>query len=328
MNSQLLAIHGGTPVRQRHWPRFDKGDVDVNEREMEAARRVLGKKLLFRYDTRGMGETEVGCFEKALQDYFGVKHALAVSSGTAALTVSLMAIGVKPGDEVLCSAFAFAADPSSIILAGATPVLVEVDKEMHIDIADLEKRITPKTRAILVVHQRGQAGPMEPLLQIAKKYGLPLVEDAVPALGAKIGNQYLGTFGTFGAFSTQADKSLNTGEGGFLLTNDTLLFERAVLLSGAYETRVHKHCTWPLSIRCSTSAWTNCAAHWGRFSWRNCPSGSAPWRETMRVSSSFSAPIQTSGFANPTFLKPPSATTSFSSSKARPQKTLTGRQRH
>ena len=149
MNSQLLAIHGGTPVRQRHWPRFDKGDVDVNEREMEAARRVLGKKLLFRYDTRGMGETEVGCFEKALQDYFGVKHALAVSSGTAALTVSLMAIGVKPGDEVLCSAFAFAADPSSIILAGATPVLVEVDQEMHIDIADLEKRISPKTRAIL-----------------------------------------------------------------------------------------------------------------------------------------------------------------------------------
>lgn len=71
----------------------------------------------------------------------------------------------------------------------------------------------------------------------------------MPALGARIGNQYLGTFGTFGAFSTQADKSLNTGEGGFLLTNDTLLFERAVLLSGAYETRVHKHCTWPLSIR-------------------------------------------------------------------------------
>lgn len=249
MNSQLLAIHGGTPVRQRHWPRFDKGDVDVNEREIAAARRVLSKKLLFRYDTRGMAETEVGRFEKALQDHFGVKHALAVSSGTAALTVSLMAIGVKPGDEVLCSAFAFAADPSSIILAGATPVLVEVDREMHIDIADLEKRITPKTRAILVVHQRGQAGPMEPLLQIAGKYGLPLVEDAVPALGAKIGNQYLGTFGTFGAFSTQADKSLNTGEGGFLLTNDTLLFERAVLLSGAYETRVHKHCTWPLSIR-------------------------------------------------------------------------------
>lgn len=249
MNSQHLAINGGTPVRQRHWPRFDKGDVDVNDREMEAVRRVLGKKLLFRYDTRGMGETEVGRFEEALQDYFGVKHALAVSSGTAALTVSLMAIGVKAGDEVLCSAFAFAADPSSIILAGATPVLVEVDQQMHIDIADLEERITPRTRAILVVHQRGQAGPMEALLRIARKHNLPVVEDAVPALGARIGNQYLGTFGTFGAFSTQADKSLNTGEGGFLLTNDTLLFERAVLLSGAYETRVHKHCTWPLSVR-------------------------------------------------------------------------------
>jgi dTDP-4-amino-4,6-dideoxygalactose transaminase len=249
MSSQLLAIDGGKPVRESHWPRFDKGDVDIDEREIEAVRRVLGKKRLFRYDTRDIADTEVGRFESELQSYFGVKHALAVSSGTAALAVGLMALGIRQGHEVLCSSFAFAADPSSILLAGAKPVLVEVDKDMHIDIYDLEKRITPKTRAILVVHQRGQAGDMEPLLRVARKHNLPLVEDAVPALGARIGTQYLGTFGSFGAFSTQADKSINTGEGGFLLTNDTWLFERAVLLSGAYETRVKKHCAWSSSIR-------------------------------------------------------------------------------
>ena len=249
MTSQNLAIDGGAPIRTSHWPRFDKGDVDIDSREFDAIDRVMKSRRLFRYDSRDIAETEAGRFESALQSHFGVKHALAVSSGTAALALSLMAVGVKSGDEVLCSAFAFAADPSSIILAGATPVLVEVDENMHMDASDMERKITPKTRAVLIVHQRGQAGAVEELVRLASRHGLPVVEDAVPALGARIGNRHLGTFGAFGAFSTQSDKSLNTGEGGFLLTQDTALFERAVLLSGAYETRVRKHCSWPLSIR-------------------------------------------------------------------------------
>ena len=249
MKSKSLAIEGGAPVRARYWPRFDKGDVDVDERELEAVNRVLRSRLLFRYDTRPIQETEVGRFEQALCEHFSVKHALAVSSGTAAIAVGLMAVGVQTGDEVLCSSFAFAADPSGIMLAGATPVLVDVGPDTHMDPVDLETRITDRTKAILVVHQRGQAGNIEGILAVAQRHGLHVVEDAVPALGASIGGRYLGTFGTFGAFSTQADKSLNTGEGGFLLTNDTLLFERAVLLSGAYETRVKKHCSWDTSIR-------------------------------------------------------------------------------
>lgn len=249
MKPQRLAIDGGTPVRTRYWPRFDKGDVDIDEREIQAVERVLRSKLLFRYDTRPIEETEVGRFERALCDFFGVKHALAVSSGTAAITLSLMAVGVRAGDEVLCSSFAFAADPSAVLLAGATPVLVDSGAGIHMDPADLEARITERTKAILVVHQRGQAGKIEAILAVARKHGLHVVEDAVPALGATIGGRYLGTFGTFGAFSTQADKSLNTGDGGFLLTNNTLLFERAVLLSGAYETRVKKHCPWDLAVR-------------------------------------------------------------------------------
>lgn len=249
MKSKSLAIDGGTPVRTRYWPRFDKGDVDVDEREIEAVNRVLRSRLLFRYDTRPIHETEVGRFEEALCKQFNVKHALAVSSGTAAIAVSLMAAGVRAGDEVLCSSFAFAADPSGIMLAGATPVLVDVGPDTHMDPVDLEARVTAKTKAIVLVHQRGQTGNIEDILAVAKRHSLHLIEDAVPALGASIGGRYLGTFGTFGAFSTQADKSLNTGEGGFLLTNNTLLFERAVLFSGAYETRVKKHCDWDISVR-------------------------------------------------------------------------------
>jgi dTDP-4-amino-4,6-dideoxygalactose transaminase len=249
MKSKSLALEGGVPVRTRHWPRFDKGDVDVDEREIEAVERVLRSRLLFRYDSRPLEATEVGRFEKALCDFFGVKHALAVSSGTAAITLSLMAVGVRAGDEVLCSSFAFAADPSAVLLAGATPVLVDAGPDIHMDPVDLEGRIAARTKAILVVHQRGQAGKIEDILAVARKHDLHVIEDAVPALGATIGGRYLGTFGTFGAFSTQADKSLNTGEGGFLLTNDTAMFERAVLLSGAYEGRVKKHCPLDLTTR-------------------------------------------------------------------------------
>lgn len=244
-----LAIEGGKPVRKAHWPRFDKGDVDLDEKETEAVNRVLRSKLLFRYDARPLEHTEVGQFESALCAYFNVKHALAVSSGTAAITLSLMALGVKAGNEVICSSFAFAADPSSILLAGATPILADAGQDIHMDPVDLEARITKKTKAILVVHQRGQAGNIEAILDVARRYSLHVVEDAVPAMGAKIGEGHLGTFGSVGAFSTQADKSLNTGEGGFLITNRTDLFEKAVLLSGAYETRSRKHCTWEMVAR-------------------------------------------------------------------------------
>lgn len=244
----LLALTGDAPVRTRHWPRFDKGDVDIGDQEAAAVARVLNRRLLFRYDERPHHETEVGAFERQLCEFLGVRHALAVSSGTAALALSFMALGIRPGDEVLCSAFAFAADPSSILLAGGTPVLVDSGEDLHMDVADLERRITPHTRAILVVHQRGQAGNLTQLLDVAARHALPVVEDAVPALGARIGDRYLGSFGTFGAFSTQADKSLNTGEGGFLVTSDTKLYERAVLLSGAYEGRVRKHCSGKLSV--------------------------------------------------------------------------------
>jgi len=232
------------PIRSKPWPTYDNGNVFIDNKEAEAATRVIGSKLLFRYDSRDLQESEVGRFESSLCRFFGVRHALAVSSGTAALALSFMALGVGNGDEVLCSGFAFPASPSSILLAGARPVLVDVDENMHMDPCDLERKITSRTKAILVVHMRGQCGDLRRLVDLASARGLPLVEDAVPILGAKLDGRYLGTFGALGAFSTQSDKSLNTGEGGFILTNNTRLFERAIVLSGAYEGRLRKHCEW------------------------------------------------------------------------------------
>jgi len=242
VEEQRLALLGGDPVRTRPWPTYDKGDVLIDEDDVKAAGRAVKSKLLFRYDRRSLPDTEVGRFEQRLCEYFRVRHALAVSSGSAALSLGLMALGIGRGDEVLCSAFGFPASPSSVMLTGAHPALVDLDDDLHISLADLQRKLSHRTKAILMVHMRGQAGDVEAVLETAREWGIPLIEDAVPVLGVRYGRRHLGTFGAVGAFSTQSDKSLNTGEGGFLLTDDTAVFERAAVLSGAYEGRLGKHC--------------------------------------------------------------------------------------
>ena len=236
-----LAIQGGHPVRSAPWPTYDKGAVFVHAEDEKAALRAIRSHLYFRYDHRAQDETECGRFEADLCRYFGSKHALATSSGTTALALALMAAAIPPGSLIACPGFTFVATPSAIVLAGCRPLLVEVDENLHLDLADLRRRWTPEIKAILVVHMRGFAADMDPLTSFAAGMGVPVFEDAVPALGAELQGRKLGTFGLAGAFSTQSDKSLNCGEGGFLVTNDSTLFARAVVLSGAYEGRVRRH---------------------------------------------------------------------------------------
>jgi dTDP-4-amino-4,6-dideoxygalactose transaminase len=238
-----LAIDGGRPVRREPWPTYDKGAVFVNPADEQAALRAIRSHLFFRYDQRSQRETECGKFEAELCRYFGTQHALATSSGTTALALAIMAAGIPPGSMIACPAFAFPATPSAILLAGCQPFLVEVDENLHLDLADLRRRWTPEIKGIMVVHMRGFAADMEPLTCLAAELGVPVFEDAVPALGAELGHRKLGTFGLAGAFSTQSDKSLNSGEGGFLVTDDSALFARATVLSGAYEGRVQRHFT-------------------------------------------------------------------------------------
>jgi dTDP-4-amino-4,6-dideoxygalactose transaminase len=236
-----LAIDGGLPVRDTPWPTYDKGAVFVEPEDEEAALRAIRSHLYFRYDYRPYAETECGQFERELCDYFGTKHALAVTSGTAALALAIMAAGIPAGSLIACPGFTFVATPSAIVMAGCTPLLIEVTEDLHLDLADLRRRWTPDIKAIMVVHMRGFASDVEALADFAAEEGVPLFEDAVPALGAECRGRKLGTFGLAGGFSTQSDKSLNSGEGGFLLTDDSALYARSVVLAGAYENRVARH---------------------------------------------------------------------------------------
>lgn len=236
-----LAVEGGSPVRRRPWPTYEHGMGPFDSTAQQVVSTVLQSGRLFRYDTRDVGETEAGRLEQALRDHFGSKHALALTSGTAAIAVALMALDLPPGSRIACPAFGFPATASAIMLAGHEPALVAVDENLHFDVDDLRARFSDGLAAIVLVHMRGMAGPVEQVLAYAADRGIPVIEDAVPALGCRYEGRLLGTFGAAGCFSMQSDKTVNTGEGGFLLTDDDELHERAVLLAGAFEGRHRFH---------------------------------------------------------------------------------------
>lgn len=245
---QTPAIEGGEPIRSEPWPTYERGDVWIDERDEKAAIEAIRENLYFRYDERAIADTYVGRFERDLCAFFGVANALACTSGTTAIALSLIALQLPAGARVACPAFTFAATPSAIVLAGAAPVLVECDENLHLDVDDLRRVLDEGVDAVVVVHMRGFASDMDAICALAARYDVPVVEDAVPALGASLRGRLLGTFGRFGAFSTQSDKSLNTGEGGFLISDDTETFARAVVCSGTYEGRASRHFDTPPDI--------------------------------------------------------------------------------
>jgi dTDP-4-amino-4,6-dideoxygalactose transaminase len=137
-----------SPVRTKVWPAYDKGHVFVDAEDLHAPIRALEKRHYFRYDYRSYEDTEVGRFERSLQRFLGADHALAVSSGTAALTLGLLSLGLEPGSHVACPGFTFAATPSAILLAGHRPVLVECNEDLHLDIDDLQRKLSDDVRAM------------------------------------------------------------------------------------------------------------------------------------------------------------------------------------
>ncbi len=172
----------------------------------------------------------VAAFEDAFARYIGVRHAVAVNSGTAALHLALLAGGIGPGDEVIVPAFSFAATANTVLHAGARPVFVDVrHDDFGIDVTQIERAITPRTRAIVPVHLYGQMCDIEPVAAICGRKGLVLIEDAAQAVGASRRGTNAGTSGT-GAFSFYATKNLQTGEGGMITTNDDAIADRARLL--------------------------------------------------------------------------------------------------
>jgi dTDP-4-amino-4,6-dideoxygalactose transaminase len=171
-------------------------------------------------------------FEQAFGELTGSKHALAVANGTAALHLALLAVECGPGDEVLVPSLNFVAAANTIVHTGATPVFVDIvgDDDLNMDPADVEAAITPKTKAIVVLHYGGYAADMEALSRIAETAGVSLVEDAAHAPGASWNGRKCGTFGAVGCFSFFSNKNLPVGEGGMIVTDDDELKERLRLL--------------------------------------------------------------------------------------------------
>ena len=170
-------------------------------------------------------------FEQDFANYLGVKHACAVSSGTAGLHIAVRALGLKKGDKVITSPFSFIASSNCLLYEGVRPVFVDVEEEtFNIDPSKVERAIGRKTKAILVVHIFGQSADMDPIIQIAKKYKLKIIEDACEAVGSSYKGKKTGTLGDVGIFAFYPNKQMTTGEGGMLTTNSEGIYKLALSL--------------------------------------------------------------------------------------------------
>ena len=213
------------------------------EEEKEQVLQVFDTGVLFRYEfgEQRKGVFKVREFEEAFAEYTGAAHAQAVTSGTAALKVALAALGVGIGDEVITQGFTFVATWEAILDIGALPVFTEVDQTLNMDPADLEKKITDKTKAIIPVHMLGAPARIHEIKAIADKHGIPVLEDTAQAAGARLNGQHLGTFGQFGTFSFDSVKTMTTGEGGMVITNDEELWRNC----SEYHDHGHDHVVNP-----------------------------------------------------------------------------------
>ncbi|HZY98829.1 MAG TPA: DegT/DnrJ/EryC1/StrS family aminotransferase [Candidatus Baltobacteraceae bacterium] len=185
---------------------------------------------------------QVAAFEERFAAYTGAAHCVGVESGTAALKLALTALGIGPGDEVVIPANTYIASAIAVSAAGAAPVLVDMDDAYLIDPAAIEAAITPRTRAIMPVHLYGQVVPMQPLLEIADRYGLSIVEDACQAHGARWQSSRAGSIGTVGCFSFYPGKNLGAyGDGGAVVTSDASVRDRLKLLRDFGQKKKYEH---------------------------------------------------------------------------------------
>lgn len=197
--------------------------------EIDAAMEVMESGYLFRYGSENDPKFlhRVSTLETEFARYCGADHALATSSGTSSLLVSLIALGLKPGDEIIVPAYTFVATYSACIFAGLIPVLAEIDESLSLDPDDIENRITPRTKAIMPVHMLGNPCDMDRIMEIARKHDLLVLEDSCQAAGASYKGKKAGTIGHMGAFSLNIFKTINSGDGGLVVTNDKGFFETA-----------------------------------------------------------------------------------------------------
>jgi perosamine synthetase len=218
-----LAIHGGPKTvpdgLKKSWP-------EITPEDKAAVLAVLDRNVL-----SGVHGPEAVALEAEWAAYTGSKHVLSFNSGTAAIHSALFALGIGPGDEVITSAFSFSGSFHPILEQNAIPIFADIDERTYnIDVAQVEAKITERTKALLPVHIHGLPADLDQLLALGKKYGIPVVEDACQAHGATYKGKQAGTLGAIGCFSLNMTKNFSGGEGGLLNTDDAELAERAKMI--------------------------------------------------------------------------------------------------
>ena len=222
-------------------------DIDFDTEEEQAVLQVIRSKWL----TMGAVTQQ---FERELADYVGARHAIAVTNATAALHLACVAAGLGPGTEAIVPSLTFVATANAVRYTGAAPVFADIEGGHSLNISPdaIEACITPRTRAILVVHYGGYACDMPFILDIAGRYGLAVIEDAAHAIGSRLGERMLGTWGDVGCYSFFSNKNMTTGEGGMLVTDDDRLAERLRLLRSHGMTSLtwdrHKGHAWSYDV--------------------------------------------------------------------------------
>jgi perosamine synthetase len=223
-----LAICGGDPAvppgTVRPWPAIDRIDREMVLASLEGGKHTFGPNCT--------------AFQEEFAAWNGNRYAITTNSGTAALHMAVFACGCGAGDEVIVPAYSWSSSATCVLQHNSIPVFVDIDYDtMNIDVTRIEAAITEKTKAILVVHLHGLAVEMEPVLQVARKHGIKVIEDACQAHGAEYHGRKVGTLGDCAAFSFNQNKSLCSGEGGMFVTDDDELRQRAQMLWSFGETR-------------------------------------------------------------------------------------------
>tara|TARA_X000000950_G_scaffold282616_2_gene381795 strand:+ start:1380 stop:2672 length:1293 start_codon:yes stop_codon:yes gene_type:complete len=229
-NNKLAIFNGPKTVKKKF-----KKYVSIGKEERKAALKVLKKGVLSDYlgekDPKFYGGEQVNKFERYIEKFFNVKHAITTNSWTSGLVAAVGAIGIEPGDEVIVTTWTMCATATSILHWNAIPVFADIDEKTYtIDPKSIEKNISKYTKAIIAVDIYGHPTNMKAILKIAKKYKLKVISDAAQAPGAFYGKKYAGTLGDIGGFSLNCHKHINTGEGGILVTNNDVYAERLRLI--------------------------------------------------------------------------------------------------
>ncbi len=207
----------------------------IPEEGIRSATNIMRTGRLHRYNLEPKEQSQASLLEREFANWQGVKYCLACASGGYAIQLALRVCGVKPGDKVLANAYTLAPVPGAIHNVGADPIFVEIDENYHIDLNDLETKIqSSKAKFLLLSHMRGHIADMDKITLICSKNDVIIVEDCAHTMGSKWRGIRSGNFGKVAAFSTQTYKHINSGEGGFLTTNDPKLAAKAVVSSGSY----------------------------------------------------------------------------------------------